>query len=131
MTALVWWLRLVGALYLFMAFVSIVPKIPIRAEGPPGILERASAGDGTARFVIDTWLMFGLYVGAIGIALLAASRAPEQARALVWAVMGLEAVGGIGIDVYKLLHGYRRGPPIVWIGIHATVIVTGWLLVTA
>jgi BphX-like protein len=122
---LAWWLRIVGVLYLFISFVSIGPRIPIRAEGPAGVLDRAKSGDPTARFVVDTWLMFGLYMGAVGIGLLAASRAPEQAVALAWAVIGLEAIGGIGIDVYKLARGYRRGPPLVWIVIHAVVIASG------
>ncbi len=131
MEDLIWWLRIVGVLYLFMAFVSIGPRIPIRAEGPAGVLERARSGDPTARFVVDTWLMFGLYMGAVGIGLLAASRMPEQAVGLVWAVIGLEAIGGIGIDVYKLARGYRRGPPSVWIVIHTIVIVSGLMCLGA
>ena len=131
MQDLAWWLRIVGALYLFMAFVSIGPRIPIRAEGPEGVLARAAQGDATARFVVDTWLMFGLYMGAVGIALLVASRTPDQAVSLAWAVIGLEAIGGIGIDVYKLARGYRRAPPVVWIMIHAIVIVSGLMCLGA
>ena len=127
MLALAWWLRVVGLLYVFMAVVAIGPRIPIRAEGPAGILERAQAGDATAKFVVDTWVMIGLYLGAIGVSMLVASRTPEQARVLVWTVLGVEAIGGIGIDVYKLVRGYRRTPPIVWIGIHSAVIGSGLL----
>lgn len=129
MVALTWWLRIVGALYLFMAVVAIGPRIPIRAEGPAGVLARAAAGDPTARFVVDTWVMVGLYLGAIGVALLAAARVPEQARVLVWTVLSIEAIGGIGIDVYKLARGYRRAAPLVWIVIHSAVIASGlWCL---
>ena len=127
MIMLAWWMRVVGALYLFMAFVAIVPRIPIRVEGPAGIMAQVAAGDPTARFVVDTWVMFGLYVGMIGVALLVASHASEQARALAWTVLGLELVGGIGIDIYKLARGYRRAAPLAWIVVHSAVIATGLL----
>ena len=127
MVALAWWMRIVGVLYLFMAFVSIVLRIPIRVEGPEGVMTRAAAGDPTARFAVDTWVMFGLYMGAIGAALLVASGVPEQARVLAWTVLGLELVGGTGTDFYKLARGYRKAPPISWIVIHSAVIVTGLL----
>jgi len=127
MIALTWWLRVVGLLYFFMAFVSLGPRVPIRAEGPPGILERATEGDPVARFVLDTWTMFGLYMAAVGLSLLVASRDATIAAPLVWMVMTLELIGGIGIDVYKLARGYRRAAPIAWIVIHSTMIVTGLL----
>src|SRR4051812_43304773 len=103
--SLVVWMRVVGLLYLFVSALCIGPKIPIRAEGPPGVLERAAAGDATARFVVDTWLMFGLYMGAVGIALIVASIRAPDARGVVWLVLGLELIGGIGIDFYKLARG--------------------------
>jgi hypothetical protein len=123
-----WWLRAVGLLYLFIAVVSIGPRIPIKAEGPPDVLRRAAEGDTLARFVLDTWTMFGLYMGAIGVSLLGASRYPASADALVWTVIALELVGGIGIDIYKLVRGYKRVAPMAWIAIHATVIATGLLV---
>ena len=128
MMGLAWWLRAVGVLYLFMAVVSIGPRIPIKAEGPPGVLSRAADGDPLAKFVLDTWTMFGLYMGAVGISLLVASRYSTSATALVWMVIALELIGGIGIDVYKLAHGYKRAAPTVWIVIHTAVIVTGLLV---
>jgi hypothetical protein len=128
MTGLTWWLRVVGVLYLFVAAVSIGPRIPIKSEGPPDVLLRAADGDALARFVLDTWTMFGLYMGAVGVSLLVASRYATSAAPLVWMVIALELIGGIGIDVYKLAHGYKRAPPTAWIVIHATVIVTGLLV---
>jgi len=128
MLGVTWWMRVVGVLYLFMAVVSIGPRIPIKAEGPVGVLERAAAGDAIAQFVLDTWTMFGLYMGAVGIVLLVASRDPVNASSLVWMVMALELIGGIGIDIYKLARGYRRAAPITWIVIHAAVIVTGFMV---
>jgi|ERR1041385_1808642 hypothetical protein len=125
---LTWWLRAVGGLYLLIAILSIGPRIPIKAEGPPGVLSRAAAGDPLARFVLDTWTMFGLYIGAFGISLLVASPYPTSASALAWAAIALELIGGIGIDVYKLTRGYKFAAPLVWIAIHTAVIVTGLIV---
>src|SRR2546429_526582 len=98
---LTWWMRGVGMLYLLVSVVAIGPRVPIRAEGPPGVLDRAAAGDAVARFVVDTWTMFGLYMGAIGLSLIVGSVNAERATSLVWTVLCVEAVGGIGIDIYK------------------------------
>jgi hypothetical protein len=124
MKRLTWWLRIVGVLYLFMFVAAAVVRAPIRAEGPGGILERAAAGDPTASYVVDSWLMIGLYFLAIGLSLLIASRAPARALPLVPMVVLLE-IAGMSIDVYKLANGYPRTPPVVWLVIHATVVVTG------
>lgn len=102
MIALAWWMRAVGLLYLLMAFVILIPQVPIRAEGPPGIMDQIAAGNPVARFCVDTWIMFGPYIGVVGAALLAFSRTPETARALAFTVLTLEFFGGIGIDVHKL-----------------------------
>jgi hypothetical protein len=127
MTALSWWMRVVGALYLFMCLAAIVLKLPIRVEGPKGVLAQASAGDPTARFVVDIWVMLGLYFLVIGTALLIASRVPAQARVLVWTVIGFE-LAGIVVDIYKIARGYVRTAPVVWMMIHSMIIVTGLIL---
>src|SRR5260221_5602429 len=93
MTRLRWWMRVVGALYVFVFVASAILRLPIRSEGPEGLLDRASAGDATARFVVDVWGTFGLYLGAVGVALLIASRVPHHARALAGAVLGIEVAG--------------------------------------
>jgi hypothetical protein len=41
-------------------------------------------------------------------------------------VIALELIGGIGIDLLKLVRGYPKTPPIAWIVIHSLVIMTGW-----
>jgi hypothetical protein len=118
-------MRVVGALYVFVFFSAAVLRLPIRAEGPAGVLARAGAYDPAAIFILDTWTMFGLFMAAVGLALLFFSRAAERARALVWTVMGIE-LAGIMTDINKLLHAYVIGPPIVWMVIHAAVIATGY-----
>ena len=119
-----WWMRVVGSLYLFLFVAAALLRIPIRAEGPPGALERASAGDPLARFVVDTWVTLGLEFGAVGVALLVASRQPSRARALVGAVLCME-VAGIVADIYKIARGYTTPAPFVWVAIHTLIIATG------
>ena len=125
MTRLAWWMRIIGALYLFLFVAAVFLRIPIRAEGPEGVLAQAAAGDATARFVVDTWVTLGLELGVIGGALLIASRTPAHARVLVWTVIGSELVWGIGSDLYKLARGYAATVPGIWILIHTVIIVTG------
>jgi hypothetical protein len=118
-----WWMRVVGALYVLLFVMASIARVPIREEGPPGVLDLAAAGNPVANFVIDTWFTFGIFLGVVGIALMVASRTPEQARALVWTLLGLE-VGGIVADVYKIARGYH-GAPYVWIVVYIAIIATG------
>ena len=125
MRRLQWWLRVAGTMYVLQAVIAAIVFVPIRVLGPPGALASAVAGDQTARLLVDTWVLFGLEVGAVGVALLAAARNPERARALVWAVLGLELFRGIGHDVYMLVRGYEATGLVIWIVIHTTLIGTG------
>ena len=125
MSKLTWWMRIVGALYLFLFVAATFLRLPIQAEGPKGILDQAAAGDPLARFVVDTWVVLGLELGVIGAALLIGSRVPAKATALVWMVIGGELVWGIGSDIYKLVRGYQWSVPGAWIVIHSVIIVTG------
>jgi len=127
MIKLKWWLRIVGVFYLLQFVMNSFVHAPISAVGPEGALARASAGDAMARFLVDTWITFGLEVGAIGAMLLIASRKPEQAKVLVWTVIGIELARGIVDDIYMIARGYDLGVYIIWIVIHTIVIVTGLL----
>ena len=131
MTFTRWWLRIVGIFYVFQFVMVALVKASIAAQGPPGTLERAAQGDPLARFVVDTWVIFGLEILAIGIALLLAARAAERARALIVAIIAIELCRGIIADIYILLRG---GPVVVavpWLVIHSVVIVTGALALRA
>ena len=129
MTKLTIWLRIVGVFYLVDAFMMTVVHAPVRTVGPEGILDRASAGDPTARFVLDTWNGFGLEVGAIGAGLLLASGKPELAGGLVWTVVIVELLRGIIYDVYMIARGYDLTTFGVWIVIHGIILVTGVLVI--
>src|SRR6266536_2877212 len=95
MQTLRWWLRIVGVFYVLQFVMNAVVHAPITAVGPKDALAMASAGDPTARFLVDTWLTFGLEIGAIGMVLVVASRIPAQAKLLVWMIIGIELARGI------------------------------------
>ena len=127
MNPLKWWLRVVGSLYLFLFVAAAFLKLPIQAEGPPGLLLRAAEGDSTARFAVDTWVALGIWFAVLGLALLIASRRPQAATALVLTAIGWE-FGGMAIDVYKLYRGYALAPPVIWMVIHLVIITSGLLI---
>lgn len=120
-----WWMRVVGSLYLLKFVAVALINAPIRAQAPRGIL-LAAEGNPVARFLVDTWVIFGLEMAALGIALLLASRVPQHARALAFAILGVE-VSGIVADVYQIARGHALDVPVTWIVIHALVITTGLL----
>jgi hypothetical protein len=70
MSGLALWMRIVGGLYLFLCVAAIILRLPIRAEGPKGLLDDARAGDATARYAVDTWFMLGLYFLVVGACLI-------------------------------------------------------------
>ena len=127
MRRLKWWMRLAGALYILQAVIAAIVLLPIQVLAPAGTLAAVAAGDRTAKLLVDTWVLFGLEVGTVGAALLVASRSPERAIVLVWTVIGLEFLRGIGHDVYMLARGYEATGLVVWIVIHTVLIVTGLL----
>lgn len=128
MTKVKLWMRIVGVFYVIQFVMSAFVGAPIRALGPEGVLARAVAGDPTARFLVDTWVTFGLEVGAIGVVLLIASRNPLEARLLIWTVVGIEIARGIVADIYMIVRGNNLTVCLVWILIHSVVIVTGLAL---
>ena len=118
------WMRIAGGLYVLMG-IAAMARVPIKAEGPPGILENAAAGDPTARFVVNTWVTLGLLLAVIGASLLYVSSMAEEARALAWTLIALELAWGIPIDIFKIVRGQKAAPSIVWIVIHSVVAITG------
>ncbi|HEX9562916.1 MAG TPA: hypothetical protein VF981_03060 [Gemmatimonadaceae bacterium] len=130
MTGLVWWMRAVGALYLFLFVACAVLRLPIKVEGPRGIVEGAASGDPVARYVLDSWVMIGLIFIVLGGALIVASCFElHHSLGLVWAVIALEFVAFMGIDVFKLFRKYDPKAPAIWLVIHAVVVGTGlWFI---
>ena len=128
MKILTWWLRIVGAFYLLQFVMIVIVKAPISAQGPVGALAQAEAGDAMARFVVDTWVTFGLEVGAIGIGLLLASLRPAESKSLVWTIIAIELARGIIADIYLISRGEKLLVLVPWLVIHTLIITTGILV---
>jgi hypothetical protein len=130
MVSLKWWLRAVGAFYVAQCFMMAVVRAPILAQGPAGTLERYAAGDALAGFVVETWVIFALQVGATGVVMLLASRSPGQAGWLAWAAIAIEVGRGVVADVWLYGRGTTSAGFIgTWLLIHSVIIVTGLLAV--
>lgn len=123
--ALTRWMQFVGAFYVLNFVAMAIARAPIRTFGPDGALARADAGDPIASFLVDTWVTFGLEVGAVGVAVLIASRHPLQARGVVWTVLAIELVRGILNDLYFIARGINVTGYLIWVVIHLVIIVTG------
>jgi hypothetical protein len=123
------WMQIVGAFYVLQFTMMAFVRAPIRALGPAGALEQADAGNPIARFLVDTWVIFGLEVGGIGVALLLASRAPQTGRSLIGGVIAVELSRGILADVwYAIARGDHGAVTGIWLVIHTAIIVTGILV---
>ena len=115
------WMRIVGASYLLSAVMMATVRTPILSAGPTGALTL----DAIARFLVDTWIGFGLEAGAIGSVLFIASWWPNVSTNLVWAVLAIELARGIAYELYMLAGIHNRATSVVWILIHAAIILTG------
>jgi hypothetical protein len=121
-------MRIVGGFYLLKFVMVTFVQAPIRTIGPKDALDQAASGEPMARFLVDTWTTYGLQTGALGVALLIASRIPEQATVLIWTIIGIELLLGIVNDVYMVARGYEFTVYLSWILIHSLIVVTGLLV---
>jgi hypothetical protein len=124
-------MQIVGAFYVLQFVMMVLVRAPIRTFGPAGTLSKAAAGDTLARFVVDTWTIFGLEVGAVGVMLLIATRRRELAAGAIWTVLAIEVGRGLIADTYMIARGIHVGGYLVWIVIHSVVIVTGVMALRA
>jgi hypothetical protein len=121
-------MQIVGAFYVLQFVLMVFLRAPVHAMGPPGTLEEVAAGNPIARFLVDTWVFFGLEVGGIGLALLYFSRMPTQAKGLVGAVIAVEVTRGILADLwYAIVRGDHLSVMAIWAVIHTAIIATGLL----
>jgi hypothetical protein len=125
------WMQIVGAFYVLQFVMMVLVRAPIRTFGPAGTLSKAAAGDTLARFVVDTWTIFGLEVGAVGVMLLIATRRRELAAGAIWTVLAIEVGRGLIADTYMIARGIHVGGYLVWIVIHSVVIITGVMALRA
>jgi hypothetical protein len=118
-------MRIIGAVYLFQFIATAIVRAPIQTLAPAGTLDQAAAGEPLAKFLVDTWLAFGIEMGVIGVALISFAKAPQRATGLVWAVLGIELLKGPVYDIYMLMEGYDTTTFAVWIVVHTVIIVSG------
>lgn len=127
MTALAWWFRAVGAVYLvlgttFLPFVNS-GRVTTLVPGFDG----AESGAAWKGFV-DYLLMFGLEEHVLGAFLIAASFRPNWFTPLVWLVCALSVIRGIGHDLCMIVQGYSLTNNLVFISLHLAIIISGTLL---
>jgi hypothetical protein len=125
------WMQIIGVFYLAQFLMMAVVRAPIRTFGPPGTLAQADDGDALAKFVVDTWTIFGLEVLAVGVVLLAATRRADFARGAIYTVLAIEVSRGIVADLVMIARGTHAVGYLIWIAIHSTVIATGVLAMRA
>ncbi|MGH8936983.1 MAG: BphX family protein [Acidimicrobiia bacterium] len=101
------WMTVVGVFYVAIFVAATFVKLPIQDFISEDVLGQVPPGDEVFRLLEDTWVMFGLELGVIGVALIIGSRVPNRAKLLVWTVLGLELVRGIVDDLYMLTRGYE------------------------
>jgi hypothetical protein len=124
MLSLQLWMRIAGSLYLIMCAAALTGT-PIRAEGPSGVMERAAAGDATARFLVNTWITLGLLLGVLGAALWYFR--PRRSRLAHWRGRRWPSNwgGASRLTSSRSRGGQMKAPSIVWIVIHLAVAGTG------
>lgn len=87
----------------------------------------APAGGSAERGFLDWTFVFGLEL-LVTVVLAVASFRPTFWLPLVPLVIALEAVRGIADDVYMLIAGYGVASNVVFIVVHAAIIVSGVLV---
>lgn len=127
MVRLKWWMRAVGIFYIILAVQNLPFVVSNRLTSQyPGL---AAPIDSIAvKALVDTWFLFGIEIGVVGVFLIIASANPIQNRILIYAVLALELLRGIGHDIYLLSRGYAAAPfYITFIVVHIIIMATGLL----
>lgn len=124
MISLAWWFRVVGAVYLalgctFLPFLNTgrVELLVPGFDGAPG----GAAWNG----FVDFLFMFGLEEMVLGAFLIAASFRPAWWTPLVWLLVSLSAVRGIGHDLYMIASGYAVAQNLLFVVLHLAIIGSG------
>ena len=126
MKALKWWMRAVGAFYVLLGIQNL-PFI-IAARLPTQYAGLAASPTSTAfRALVDTWFLFGVEMAVVGVFLLALSGDPLEHRSLIWLVLALNAIRGVGVDVYFILRSEVSAAFYIGFSVlHLIIIATGW-----
>jgi hypothetical protein len=130
MTALKWWLRIVGSLYLlegigiaaqaffvpaeFAAIWASVPAETLDAIAIRGMLIAGLPG-------VLTWVLLGALMWIY-------SRVPEKARVLVIVVVAWELLVWAPVDVIGVFNGFVVPRALALLAIHAAIGISGLVL---
>lgn len=126
MTPLKWWMRAVGAFYVALGVINLPFVLTGRLEGQYPSLG-APLDSVAVKALVDTWFLFGIEIGVIGVALIVASRNAGRYVVLVWVVLALELLRGIAHDMYLLTRGYASvGFYLGFAIVHLVIIATGF-----
>jgi hypothetical protein len=127
MKKVTWWLRIVGGFYILLTLMNL-GFLFLSPEALKDTLPAPMSGDPLAvRAFADAWLVFVFELGALGAAMLYASRKPERSGALILAIILAEIFRGIVADAIWIARGYAAASYLPFIVIHTIIIVTGIL----
>jgi hypothetical protein len=124
-TALAWWFRVVGIVYVVLG-VTFVPAI--NAGRIELLVPGFDGGAIAARGLVDYLFMFGLEELVLGSFLVVASFRPRWWEPLVWLLVALSAIRGIGHDAYMIASGYSVLTNTAFAIFHLALIATGLVL---
>lgn len=77
----------------------------------------------------DAWLVFVFELGVLGAFCIVAAQNPLKHTIMAWVVIFAEIFRGIVADLIWIFRGYDPSGYIVFIIIHAAIIITGFLFV--
>jgi hypothetical protein len=119
-------MRGVGAFYVLLALLNLPPLVAARLPRQyPGM--HVAADSGAGRAIVDLWGLVGAELGVLGVLLIVGARQAAQHRSLAAAVLWLEAIRGVGLDLYWAASGrYDAGFYLAFAVVHAVIIGTGW-----
>jgi hypothetical protein len=126
MNKLIWWLRIVGALYLLLGvmgllYVLLSPQASAASMVPPSY----SADEVTVRALNNQFLPTVLGWLVLGVMMLYGSREPARARILVLLVALLELFVWVTSDIVWLVNGLPAVAGIPFLVLHTIIGVTG------
>jgi len=124
MTKTKWWLRIVGAFYLFLAVASgwvifVNPNLF-------GAMFPFSANEFSLRAFSDAWLIFVLEMGALGFIMLYLASNSTHNRTLMLIISILELIRGAGGDLLWMSRGWPTANYIPFMILHLIIAGTGF-----
>lgn len=125
MNGLTWWMRIVGVFYVLLGIQNlpfiIRGRLPTQYPGFDAPLDSIAA-----MALVDTWFLFGIEIGVVGVFLLYASRDAFRHRLLVYLVLALELFRGVLHDLHLVGRGYAvESFYLAFAAVHLVIIGTG------